>query len=59
MKTAYVRLSERLLMQEAKPPVFCKFDGVKLHIGTGSLHRTVAARMWRTFWRLKNKQGNV
>ena len=59
MNSAYARLAERLLTREVKPKVFCKFDGVKLHIGTQSTHKTVAGRMWRTFWRLKINRENT
>ena len=53
MTPAYERYAQRLLRHLPKPAPFCRFMEGKLHTGTQSLHRTTAARMWRTFWRMK------
>ena len=50
---AYERYASKLLRNLPKPQVFCRFRNGKLLVGTKSLHRTPAARMWRTFWRMK------
>lgn len=39
--------------RQCKKPV-CRFEGGKLVCGTKSLHQTPAARMWRTWLRIKN-----
>jgi hypothetical protein len=53
MTPAYERYAQRLLQHLPKPAPFCKLMNGKLQTGTQSLHRTTAARMWRTFWRMK------
>lgn len=55
MTPAYERHAQRLLKHLPKPAPFCKFNPETKHLdtGTNTLHRTPAARMWRTFWRMK------
>lgn len=54
MKGTYQRISERLLRIDPRlPKAFCVFENGKFLIGTQSLHRSAAARVWRMFWRIK------
>lgn len=52
---AYERTSQKLLKNQPKPKKICMFVDGKLLTGTQSLHRTPAARMWRTFLRMKTR----
>lgn len=54
MTGAYERIAERLLTCQRRPKPYCRFDGVHLHRGTQSLHRTKQSRNWRLFWRIKS-----
>jgi hypothetical protein len=49
----YQRTAQALLRNNPKPKPFGSFDGVNFEVGTQSLHRTPASRMWRMFWRMK------
>lgn len=52
-RSAYERVSARLLRNQPKPKPYCKFENGKLLVGTESLHKTGPARIFRLFWRLK------
>ena len=55
MTPSYERAAERLIRVLPRARRYCRFDPVKkrLLVGVQSLHRTTAARMYRTFWRIK------
>jgi hypothetical protein len=53
MTGTYERIAQTLLHNQPRPKPFCRFENDYLHVGTQSLHRTPASRMWRTFWRMK------
>ena len=54
MTRTYERVATKLLEGNSKlQKPYCHFDGVKLHTGTASLHKSAKARVWRMFWRLK------
>lgn len=55
MDLAYERVTRKLLKNQPKPKPFCMFIDGKFLTGTQSLHRTPAARMWRTFLRMKTR----
>lgn len=54
MTRNYERIAGRLLrVNYPRPKAFCVFKNGRPVVGTQSLHRTAAARIWRTFWRIK------
>ena len=53
MTSAYERISRRLLNGMPRPKRFCRFRDSHLSVGIQSSHRTTAARVYRTFWRMK------
>lgn len=53
MIRAYERIAEKLHIGKTKAKPFGQFRGGRLMMGTLSLHRTKAGRLWRMFWRMK------
>ena len=51
--SSYERTANKLLKNQPKAKPFGMFRKRRLMMGTLSLHLTVSARMWRTFWRIK------
>lgn len=54
MNNTYERIAEKLLKGLGRAPRKNSVVNGRLVIGTASLHRTKQARIWRTFWRIKN-----
>ena len=52
---AYERTACTLLRYNLRPRPFCIYSNGRLLIGTDTLHRTRASRLWRQFWRLKRR----
>ena len=51
--SSYERVANSLLRNQPKAKLFGRVRHDRLITGTLSLHRTSAAHMWRTFWRIK------
>lgn len=56
MNRSYERIAGALLRGQPRPAPFCRFMNGRLTCGTQSLHRTARSRMWRLFWRLKDRR---
>jgi len=53
---AYERTARKLLRKLPKTKPYIFFENGRVSIGTVSLHKTPAARVWRLFWRLKTNR---
>jgi hypothetical protein len=51
----YERVAYALVRYNPRPRPFCKFSDGRLLVGTDTLHRTRASRLWRQFWRMKRR----
>jgi hypothetical protein len=57
IEKTYERVARKLLSNQRKnTKPFAWFDGRKLHSGLESMHKTAVSRMWRTFWRMKQRR---